>query len=81
MRVAEQDGRIYLDLADESWRAVEIGADGWQVIMCPPVRFRRTAGMLPLPIPVRGGSIDALTAFFNSPTRDDFVLVITWLLA
>ena len=27
------------------------------------------------------GSIDALAAFFNIPTRDDFVLVITWLLA
>ena len=81
LRVAEQDGRIYFGLADESWRAVEIGADGWQVITCPPVRFRRTAGMLPLPVPVRGGSIDTLTAFFNIATRDDFVLVITWLLA
>ena len=37
--------------------------------------------MLPLPVPVRGGSIDTLTAFFNIATRDDFVLVITWLLA
>src|SRR5438874_2280636 len=25
VRLAEQDGRIYLDLADECWRAVEIG--------------------------------------------------------
>ena len=32
LRVAEHDGRIYLDLADERWRAVEIGPDGWQVI-------------------------------------------------
>jgi hypothetical protein len=28
LRVAEHDGRIYLDLADERWRAVEIGPDG-----------------------------------------------------
>ena len=81
LRVAERDGRIYLDLADDSWRAVEIGVGSWQVIPSPPVRFRRTAGMLPLPIPARGGSIDALAAFFNIPTRDDFVLVIAWLLA
>jgi hypothetical protein len=33
-RVAEHVGRLYLDLADERWRAVEIGPDGWQVI--PP---------------------------------------------
>ena len=78
---AEHDGRIYLDLADDRWRAVEIGPDGWQVITCPPVRFRRAAGMLPLPMPMRGGSIEALTSFFNLPTRSDFVLVVAWLLA
>jgi hypothetical protein len=81
LRVAEHDGRIYLDLADDRWRAVEIGPDGWQVITCPPIRFRRAPGMLPLPMPVRGGSIEALTSFFNLPTRSDFVLVVAWLLA
>jgi hypothetical protein len=80
LRVAEHDGRIYLDLADERWRAVEIGPDGWQVVSCPPVRFRRAAGMLPLPMPVRGGSLEALTSFFNLPTRNDFLLVVAWLL-
>jgi hypothetical protein len=66
LRVAEHDGRIYLDLADDCWRAVEIGPDGWQVIICPPVRFRRAAGMLPLPMPVRGGSIELLLLFQSS---------------
>jgi len=28
MRIAEHAGCIYLDLADEHWRAVEIGPDG-----------------------------------------------------
>ena len=54
MRVAEQDGRLYLDIADEHWRAVEIGPEGWRVVASPPVRFRRAAGMLPLPMPVKG---------------------------
>ncbi len=81
LRVAEHDGRIYLDLADDCWRAVEIGPDGWQVITCPPIRFRRAAGMLPLPMPRRGGSIGALASFFNLPNRNDFVLVVAWLLA
>jgi hypothetical protein len=49
IRLAEEAGRIYLDLADEHWRAVEIGPDGWWVNKSPPVRFRRPAGMLPLP--------------------------------
>ena len=61
----EHAGRLYLDLADEHWRAVEIGPDGWRVLECPPVRFRRSPGMLPLPVPERGGSIEALRSFLN----------------
>ena len=52
IRVGGLDGRLYLDLGDETWRAVEIDATGWRVIDNPPVRFRRAAGMQPLPIPV-----------------------------
>ena len=81
IRTAEHAGHIYLDLADEHWRAIDIGPDGWRVIECPPVRFRRPAGMLPLPIPERGGSIETLHSFLNLASRNDFVLVVAWLLA
>src|ERR1043165_6682941 len=81
MRVAEYAGRIYLDLSDEHWRAVAIGADGWRVLGCPPVRFRRSPGMLPLPVPERGGSIETLQRFLNLSNENDFVLLVAWLLA
>ena len=81
VRVAEHSGRIYLDLANERWRAVEIGPDGWRVVDRPPVRFRRPAGLLPLPVPQRGGSIELLAHYVNLPSRNDFVLVVMWLLA
>jgi hypothetical protein len=81
IRLAEHAGHIYLDLADDCWRAVEIGPDGWRVIGSPPVRFRRAAGMLPLPTPQAGGSIEELASFLNLPSRNDFVLVVAWLLA
>ena len=81
MRVAEHAGRIYLDLADEHWRAVAIGADGWRVLGCPPVRFRRSPGMLPLPVPERGGSVEILKSFLNLSNENDFVLVVAWMLA
>lgn len=81
VRLAEYAGHIYLDLADEHWRVVEIGPDGWRVIDCAPVRFRRSPGMLPLPVPLRGGSIEALNVFLNLSNRNDFVLVVAWLLA
>ena len=80
-RIAEHAGHIYLDLADARWRAVEIGPDGWRVNRFPPVRFRRRAGMLPLPVPEPGGSIEALGALLNLSSRSDFVLVVAWLLA
>src|SRR5262249_49743890 len=36
VRLAEHAGHTSLDLADEYWRAVEIGPDGWRVIGSPP---------------------------------------------
>jgi hypothetical protein len=81
IRTAEHAGHIYLDLADEHWRAVDMGPEGWRVIGCPPVRFRRPAGLLPLPVPERGGSIEALNSFLNLTSPNDFVLIVAWLLA
>src|ERR1700746_3348159 len=81
IRVAEHAGHIYLDLADERWRAVEITPDGWRVIGAPAGHFRRPAGMLPLPMPEQGGSIEALNSFLNLSNRNDFVLIVAWLLA
>ena len=81
VRVAEHEGRIYLDLADQAWRAVDIGPAGWRVVGKPPVRFRRPAGMLPLPVPQRGGSLGELRSFLNLPGEDELVLVVAWLLA
>ncbi|MFO1153864.1 MAG: hypothetical protein U1E42_09420 [Rhodospirillales bacterium] len=81
IRVGGLDGRLFLDLADEAWRAVEIDTTGWRVIDKPPVHFRRAAGMQPLPMPVLGGSIEALRSFLNVQSDYDFVLVVTWALA
>ena len=65
LRVAEHGGRLYLDLCDRAWRAVEIDAEGWRVVDRPPARFRRTRGSQPLPEPERGGSLEELRRFLN----------------
>jgi hypothetical protein len=80
LRIAESDGRIYLDLADAEWRAVEIDANGWRVLGDPPVRFRRTPGMRSLPVPQRGGAIHQLRRFVNLGDND-FTLFVAALLA
>jgi hypothetical protein len=81
IRVGGLGDRLYLDLGDATWRAVEIDATGWRAIENPPVRFRRAAGMQPLPVPVAGGSVEMLRPFLNVQSDDDFVLVVAWALA
>src|SRR5262249_7594272 len=81
LRVGELSGRLYLDLGDETWRAVEIDATGWRVIDNPPVRFRRAARMKPLPMSVPGGSVETLGSLLNLKSDADFVLVVAWAVA
>jgi hypothetical protein len=81
LRVARKDDRIFLDLADEGWRVVEVDAEGWRVLDRSPVRFRRTDGMLPLPAPRHGGSINQLRKFLNITDDAHFTLAVAWILA
>ena len=84
LRVASNEGRMYIDLGDDSRRVVEIGVGGWRIMEeFPPVRFRRTPNLRALPVPVRGDAgqgIRALHSFLNVGD-DDFVLCVAWLLA
>ena len=89
------DGAIYIDLGDPKWRAIRVDAAGWNLVSRCPVRFRRAAGMLALPVPERGGSIDDLRPFVNvrgvddhdqdraghDDHDDDFVLLVGWIIA
>ena len=80
-RVAELDDRIYVDLCNPSWEVVEITGTGWKVVSNPPVRFRRSPGMLALPRPVRGGSVTELRPLINLPDDESFALFIAFLVA
>jgi len=80
-RLAEDAGAIYVDLGNEKWDVIEICAQGWRVVSDAPVKFRRSRGMLALPSPVEGGSLDLLALHINVDGEDDLKLLTAWLLA
>ena len=68
VRVAGHGDDLYIDLGDRNWHVLSGSqqADG-PLSQSPPVRFKRTRGMLalPFPDPCRGTSIDALRPSLN----------------
>lgn len=81
IRTAGIDNKIYIDLCNDKWEAVEITPAGWRVIPDPPVKFRRAKGMLPLPDPVHGGKIEELRPFLNAADDSTWTLLVAWLIA
>jgi DNA polymerase I-like protein with 3'-5' exonuclease and polymerase domains len=79
VRIAEHDGAIYVDLANEAWEVAKITPEGVEVVSDPPVRFRRRKGMLKLPHPVKGGNVEALRRFVNLEDAKDWLLLVAWL--
>jgi hypothetical protein len=84
VRTAACDDKIYIDLCDNRWRAIEVDASGWRVVNEPCVRFRRSPGMLALPEPEHGDPKDGLVklrALLRIRDEDEFVIVVSCLLA
>lgn len=82
-RRAWHDGELWLDLADNERTAVRVTADGWSIVpdAVVPVRFVRPRGMLSLPPPAPGGSLDELRALVNLPDSDSWVLYAGFLVS
>jgi len=81
VRVAEHDGRIYVDLCDKTGAAVEISGDGWRFLTDAPVQFIRHRGLKPLDHPEAGGSISLLRKFINIGDDENWILCLSWLVA
>ena len=80
-RVARCRDRLYLDLCDQDWCAVEVDAGGWRAVSRPPVRFLRSKGMRALPEPEPGYLVEEMRRFVNVRGDDDFTLIAAWLVA
>lgn len=80
VRLAEHQGNIYLDLCNSNWQVVQITPQGWCVTDDPPIRFRRSRGMLALPAPEPKGDVEQLHPFLNLD-ESAWRLVVSWLIA
>jgi hypothetical protein len=81
LRTAWHEGKFYLDLGDDTYRAVVVDGKGYKVIDDPPVYFERLPDMLALPVPVPGGRLDELASILNIGKGANEKLVYGWLLA
>jgi hypothetical protein len=85
VRVAQHgQGAIWVDLGNQRWETVEITPAGWRVAASQeaPVRFRRPAGLGPLPAPQPAGplGLEELRGFCNVDT-DHWPLLLGFLVA
>ena len=81
VRYARIGDAVYIDLANEKWEQVEITKDEWRVISGKesPVAFKKTPGMLSLPCPTQGGSLNTLRDFLNLEGEHEWHLIVAWL--
>jgi hypothetical protein len=79
IRLARVEQTIWLDLGRSEWDAIKITEHGWFYVTEPEVRFRRSRGLLALPLPERGAC--SLTTMLKTLINiDDPMLLIAWLI-
>lgn len=79
-RIAKTEVGYWLDFCNDAWQCVRVTASGWAVVAGEGAPlFTRSSSMRPLPLPERGGSLEALWPLVNIP-EDDRLMVQTWML-
>jgi len=70
-RVAPADDGIWVDMADENWRAIKITAEGWRIVDDPPILFKRYSHQKPLAEPKPGGDPRKFLDLVNIDKEDE----------
>jgi len=72
---------FYVDMGNDKGQAVQVTAEGWEIVTNPAVKFRRPGGLGPLPEPATGAELAELWELLNLDGEDARKLVIaalTW---
>jgi hypothetical protein len=78
-----EDGAIWIDLGDPSWRLVRVDRAGWRLIEKADVPLYRPDGVRPLPEPV-AGDLSVLDRFYllaNLSERAHRIMASSWMVA
>ena len=79
-RIAKTEDGYWLDLCNDAWQCVQVTATGWAVVAGDGAPlFTRSDSMRPLPMPERGGTLDALWPLVNVPLADR-LMMLAWML-
>ena len=80
IRTARYGDRFFIDLTNARWEVIEISKDGWSLCEgTPPVKFLRSSGAQPLPLPDPTGTFDSLKDVFKLKNDDDYILLAAWM--
>ncbi|MBT5711723.1 hypothetical protein HOI71_11815, partial [Candidatus Poribacteria bacterium] len=80
-RVARSEGAIWIDLADERWRAIRVGDGEWDIADEPPLVFRRFAHQQAQVDPSRDGDLGLLAKYLPVEDADDMLLLLVYVVA
>ncbi|MGD0644726.1 MAG: bifunctional DNA primase/polymerase [Candidatus Bathyarchaeia archaeon] len=75
-RVAPTEDGIWLDMADDNWRAIHVTVDGWKIVNDPPILFKRYSHQLPYPEPAAEGDVWQLLSLLNISETDEATKLI-----
>lgn len=82
VRTASHGGKIYIDLCNSEFEAVEVDASGWRIVTDYPIFFRRPEGMQEIPKPAPGDNATVWKEFgdlLNVGDERNYALIVSWL--
>lgn len=78
-RVAKKDNSFWYDLSNDKWQAVEITADGWNIVDNPPILFNRYRHQSEQLTPMKNGDINKIFDYLN--IKNYHTLFLCWLVS
>jgi hypothetical protein len=80
-RVAYHDSKIWYDLSSEKWEFVKVTPFGWEIVLDPPILFRRFSHQSTQVYPALDGDLHAVLDLVNLKNADDKLLLLVYIVS